>query len=465
MKLNFSSLKLKDDALSTAPMSFSDPDFLKALVGIMNLIGVETAPRDVLVKWQEAQIRNLLRHVVARSPFWRARLQTTAREPALSLCDIPILTRLELARQVSEEGALLGLADKIKVFQHGTSGSSGNPVKFFVSQINGSYNGLRSVAQYFMEGRDLSLNRTRMRTLSYKQAQEVKGGLPLGFQYRTTPSWIGPFSKFVNTGKQRDISYLNPNPERLVAEMCREPMGYLVVQPRLLESFRRNGVLERLVEGEIAMVIALTEGIDDKLREIFIRRGIPVRCNYSSEEVGLIASECELSVGYYHVASSNVIVERGETVPTLPNSAPLSRVLVTHLHSYASPIIRYDLGDCASFHDSCPCGHHGLTLSNISGRSKNLILHADGSVAPFSPKASDLSMLDFDEFRIRQVTTDHLIVEIAGCKNFTEERRAALVQLLKGLAGQEFMIDILLVGAIEWGAGVKRLAFCNEIIM
>ena len=58
-------------------------------------------------------------------------------------------------------------------------------------------------------------------------------------------------------------------------------------------------------------------------------QNIPVRGNYSSEEVGIIGYECEHYPANYHVAHSNVIVEvdNKSNVAIGPNT--LSRVLLT----------------------------------------------------------------------------------------------------------------------------------------
>ncbi|WP_204310603.1 hypothetical protein, partial [Escherichia coli] len=90
---------------------------------------------------------------------------------------------------------------------------------------------------------------------------------------------------------------------------------------------------------------------------------------YSSEEVGSIGLECQANAGVYHVSTSNVLVEIIPAASVRTVSGTTGLVLVTHLHSYATPFIRYDLGDIATLADRCPCGHDGPVLSNIQGRS------------------------------------------------------------------------------------------------
>jgi phenylacetate-CoA ligase len=93
------------------------------------------------------------------------------------------------------------------------------------------------------------------------------------------------------------------------------------------------------------MFIPLSEEISHDLRQSFCMQNIPVRGNYSSEEVGVIGCECQHYPGNYHVAHSNVIVEIDKNSSVTVGDNTLSRVLLTHLHSYATPFIRYDVGD------------------------------------------------------------------------------------------------------------------------
>ncbi len=49
------------------------------------------------------------------------------------------------------------------------------------------------------------------------------------------------------------------------------------------------------------------------------------------------------------------------------------RVVVTDLHNYAMPLIRYDIGDYATPGPRCACGRAHTTLSAIAGRERNLL--------------------------------------------------------------------------------------------
>ena len=68
----------------------------------------------------------------------------------------------------------------------------------------------------------------------------------------------------------------------------------------------------------------------------------------------MIGSECEKIHGNYHVATSNVIIEVSKAAHINLGNKRLGRLLVTHLHSYATPFIRYNVGDVSSLTIAVP---------------------------------------------------------------------------------------------------------------
>jgi phenylacetate-CoA ligase len=456
LPLDFSEAPLRNRAFSEKPMSFID-EAPKALLGaIIDVVAIETGNRAAREHWQRKQLHNLLQHAGQRSAFWRERIGAKNIK-GISLSDLPVLTRSDVVKQVETEGSLLP-SGPIATKGHATSGSSGTPVQFFISQMNGDYNNIRSIAQYFMEGRDLTFNRTVFKA-STRNLTEA------GFAVENTTGWLGPLNPFFKFGNYKKITHSHPNRDLLFKELMKDPIGYLVAQPSLVESVFYDGDISFLYENGTKMFIPTGEEAERDLRDKFVALGIPVRANYSSEEVGFIAAECKDCPENFHVAQSNVIVEVDNRDSVVVDSNRLGRVLVTHLHSYATPFIRYDIGDFATLSEVCRCGHDGQVLSNICGRKKRLIKHSDGSVSRFGFGVGRiLEIVKCDEYRVRQTALDTIEVEIGGIDQLNADQKAALKSFFKDLAGDEFQIHINAVRTIDWGNAAKRLAFHSEVI-
>ena len=415
MKFDFANFPLSDRAFSERPMTFCEPGAARFLSAMLELTAIETGARKARETWQAAQLRNLLAHAVERSAFWRDRLGSRIPIADRDLATLPILSRRDLRAQVEAEGALLKPADKVGVRAHATSGSSGAPVRFFVSEMNMNYNTIRSLAQYFLEGRDLTLNRT---AVNYDR---TPGGQ--GFTVEKTPSWLGVLAPFIRSAANKEIKLLRADARDLWAELKRDPIGYLSIAPRLLDWLLQSVSPEEMKEAGAAMLILFAEPFDARIRARFSAAGVASRVSYSCEEVGPIAMECERCPGRFHVVTSNVVVEIAPGSETEVDGAVVGNVLVTHLHSYATPFIRYEVGDLASLADRCPCGHDGPVLANIVGRSKGLLKYPDGRLAPFYVPGNEMmAIAAFDDYRIRQTAPSKLVVEIGGRSALSAER-------------------------------------------
>jgi phenylacetate-coenzyme A ligase PaaK-like adenylate-forming protein len=454
MSFDLTRLPLTPAAFSRRPMTACEPAFINALAPCIDLIALETGPRQMRRQWQAAQLANLLTHAAARSAFWRARV---GKSPASSrLSALPVLTREQVREQVEREGALLRPADLIQVKRHQTSGSSGVPVAFFISEVGSRQTQMRILAQYLLEGRDLSLNKTVLST--------VLAAGPKGFEVKRDTSWLGPLAPYIRSGGVKTIRYAHPALKPFCQALESEPIGYLVAPTKGLELYFQQRTAADLKRAGVAMVIPLGEAMSPEMHAAFTAQDVPVRANYSCEEAGVLGVECPSTPGAYHVAESSVIVEVTDEAAAIVDGQRLGRVLVTALLSYATPFIRYDIGDLASLAARCACGRDGPTLSNVRGRSKGFLSRADGAVVPFHLRAPVLTAIaSFDEYRIRQTEAARIVAEFARDPPLTEAEAQGFHDLIAGHAGPGFFVEIRSVDRIDWGAGVKRLGFQNEM--
>jgi phenylacetate-CoA ligase len=123
-----------------------------------------------------------------------------------------------------------------------------------------------------------------------------------------------------------------------------------------------NNLAEKLVsEGVSYDNIKFVKGTSEKIfpsykKNVLAAFNVPIVSEYGAAECGIIAFECE--AGNMHVQKENVILEEID-----------NRAIVTNLHSYSLPIIRFDLGDYIALSNvNCKCGRHDQVVSEIKGR-------------------------------------------------------------------------------------------------
>lgn len=100
---------------------------------------------------------------------------------------------------------------------------------------------------------------------------------------------------------------------------------------------------------------------------------------YGSSEAGRVAGEC--SAGNLHVfefsCHAEVLDPAGK--PALPGEE--GRLILTPLHNYAMPLIRYDSSDVAQVGPyECPCGCPLPTLKRIAGRTVEFFATREGNL-------------------------------------------------------------------------------------
>jgi phenylacetate-coenzyme A ligase PaaK-like adenylate-forming protein len=456
MRFDFSDMPIRNRAFGEKPMTFCDPEPKNFLSAILDVAAIETGHPPAREHWQTAQLRNLIKHATERSTFWQQRIGTP-KLSGVSLSALPILERGAVMKQVVDEGSLLRPGDQIAVNTSSTSGSSGVPVKFFASGMNARYNHVRSVAQYLLEGRDLTLNRVQVDYTPHLAKE--------GLKVTRSEAWLGALSSFFGCGANKVIEYFRPDMKQFREELERDAIGYLVTAQWTVDTLLQSIDLFALKRAGLHMWISVADAVDPALREALKSQGVAVRSTYSAQEVGPIGFECEHVPGNYHVATSNVIVEvdSGQSYRLGPHR--LGRVLVTHLHSYATPFIRYDIGDLASLAPACLCGRPGPTLSNVYGRGKNLLKHRDGTVSPFYLGTSLIAKLpEFKDYRIRQTDIATIVIEIGGRADLNPNEQNTIIDLIRKQAGDEFRVEVKVVPEIDWRGSVKKLGFYNEVL-
>ena len=124
--------------------------------------------------------------------------------------------------------------------------------------------------------------------------------------------------------------------------------------------------------------LTVSDRIDPELRElvneVFESKIID---SYSSEEFGYIALQCPKH-NHLHVWAPSVVIE---IVDELGNPCPVGipgRVLVTSLHNFAMPLIRYEIGDVAQFGAACESGLAWPVIERIVGRTRAAVTLPNG---------------------------------------------------------------------------------------
>ena len=198
--------------------------------------------------------------------------------------------------------------------------------------------------------------------------------------------------------------------------------------------------------------------------------GIPVTDLYSSREAGYVALQCP-EHDHYHVQSENLFVEvvDNDGQPCKPGET--GWVLVSTLHNYASPLLRYDMGDYAELGEPCDCGRGLPVITRTMGRVRNMAVLPGGERRwPYVHKVYDaLRDIYGNDIPVRQVqlvqkSTEKIEVRLATDTPLPDKSEQRLRSVIHGILGHPFTVDFSYLDEIPRQTGGKYEEFMCEVV-
>ncbi len=347
---------------------------------------------EVLRAHQLRQLRALLSHAVKtvahyKHGDYRSWLSDSASAWS-GFQALPILTRREVQRlgvelQAAELPAYHGTASEGQ-----TSGSTGVPLRYWTTPLAQTFWNAVVMRDHFWHRRDFSARHAFIRA-----SRDV--GL--------APGWGPPSSALFTAGESAVVSSQRTTAELLDWLVDLDP-DYLRVQPITIRALARLALDRKLPLKRLREVRTVGETVTDSLRELVRAAwGVPIVDLYSSSECGMLALQCPMS-GEYHSQSEVAIVEVVDSSGKVCEAGEIGRVVVTPLHNFAMPLIRYDTGDFAEAGHPCRCGRGLPTLKRILGRRRNRLHLPDGNTT--WPQLSSMPWQELapavERFQLRQ---------------------------------------------------------------
>ena len=329
---------------------------------------------DQLAQRQLLQLGQLAAHAHRHSPFYhqlfdRCGIGAKELRSREELGSVPLLTRQALVEQAesihcTEVPQAHGPAQSVQ-----TSGSTGEIVEVRRTALNQLMWRALTMRDHLWHQRDFSQSAAFVRANTRPQdddaiARKEGWGVPVTLLFETGPAYRQPLSLSVS---EQAAWLLRRNPRYLLT--------YPTNLSALLDEFDRLGEFPSALKEVRTIGETFSPALEARCREVFALDAVDV---YSAQEVGAIALQCPVS-GLYHVQSESLIVEVLSEDGSACNEGQIGRVVITDLHSFATPIIRYEIRDYAEVGGACPCGRGLPTLKRVLGRRRNMVTLPDGS--------------------------------------------------------------------------------------
>jgi phenylacetate-CoA ligase len=388
----------------------------------------------------------LLGHARRHSPYWRNRLQPAGDSVDLAaLTRVPILTRTQLQQGGTALHAFGEGMTERQLSTASTSGSTGQPVtvKKLIAIARPTY-----AAASMLE--------KRWQQMDPEAVTAVIRDAPDG-AHRVQNPLVSNRPSMVHV---RNL--IRHSPQALLEWLRALRPRFLITVPSMAERLAQLA----LAKGggpPIDKIMAFAEVVTARQRSLCQAAfGARIVNRYSSEEVGWIALQCPKH-DHLHVLSSLVHVEivDGDGAPCPPGKP--GHVLLTGLHSYPMPLIRYAIGDVAEFGPRCDCGITLPVIRRVLGRQRNFLRMPDGSDR-LARLAGDhwQELPEVREFRLVQYG-DGVVEAFLRCDTpLGPQGQARARALLQRVLGHPFAVVVTEVAAIDWGNSYKREEFVRK---
>lgn len=419
------------------------------IVDVNFICSLEQAPAPLHQAFQAPLLARLVGFAAMASAGWREWLASADRAAILAgeTASLPIMDRAGFRTLVQANGPLPLPREHGGCAPHATSGSTGMPVSFFISEF-----ALRMVrhhyaADHVRHGRNLLLCRAALgsRIESHPGREHV---------FAQGNPWL--LESHIYTRRNIDFSM-----QEHAVWLAKLAPAYLACNPAMLSGILQAYEAGMAPPGGMQQLMTFGATVEPALRARARRvLGASIRDRYSCEEIGPIALQCPHDSSDeppYHVCVANAIVEVVDDTGQACAPGKTGRVLVTGLHHWASPAIRYDIGDVASLRPQCSCGAQVPALFSLLGRKAALLRTPSGQARFVRLTASDwLGIAMVREYRLIQQTPDTVRVELVSAATLTSAQRTAIIRMLGERISAEFTWELHELPAIDWPPGEKR---------
>lgn len=257
-------------------------------------------------------------------------------------------------------------------------------------------------------------------------------------------SWGPPVSLLFESGPALQLP-INLSGDELFDRLAEFEAGNLVIYPNalgvLLDAAERRGARLASLRAIRTVGELVTPYLRERTQAVL---GLTIADAYTCQEAGYLALQCPDS-GLLHVMAESHLVEvlRPDGAPCEPGE--LGRVVITDMHNFATPVVRYALGDHAEVAPPCPCGRGLPTLARIVGRSRNLVLLPDGtrrwpSLGGFG-RGGFLHSVPILQYQCVQTHAERIEVRLVTARALTTEEEQLVAARMVTALGYSFQLE------------------------
>jgi phenylacetate-CoA ligase len=393
--------------------------------------------RSDIEKLQWQKLKALLEHAYNNSPYFQNVFRSLGLLPEdirdyADFQRLPLLTK-DSIRKHENEILIRAKGEALKMKY--TGGSTGNPLKVYFNRTSHEHRVAVTKRGYGWAGCEDG----RKQFLLWGAGDYREGRL----QY-----WKLMLHRLLLRHRYFDCFFFDNERKALcVREMNAYQPEFIIAYPNSLYSLAKY-IEENAIDLKFVprAIITGAEKVFPTQRAVIEKAfKASVFNSYGSREFMLMAMECEMRNGL-HLSSENIFFEILDKSGMPVGPGEQGEIVITDLHNYSMPFIRYRIGDVAvrSGDDApCACGRGLPKISDVSGRLLDLIVLPDGNEVPGEFFVRFIgNKPGIVEFRVEQNSLECLDIKLVTDETFTPAVLAVMQQDLRDVLGTTLLLNI-----------------------
>lgn len=212
-----------------------------------------------------------------------------------------------------------------------------------------------------------------------------------------------------------------------------------------------------------SIILGAEKASEDQIKLIESTFNCPVFNTYGCREFMLIASQCEERDGM-HISADNLFVEILKNGKPVDNGE-IGEVIVTDLHNYGMPFIRYKNGDLAIASEKpCSCGRGLPLIADVEGRIADAIITTEGKIVTglFFPHLMK-EFKEVEHFQVIQESKNLLTIKLIPRNYINQNTLNYMKDEIQKVCGKDMKINFELVNEIPLTASGKRRVTVSKV--
>lgn len=321
---------------------------------------LEWASKEEIAAWQEAQLSRVLSDAKKNIPYYRMHASGNR------LTDFPVLKR-NVVKDHAEE---LSLPERITTttIRDTTSGTTSLPVSFLLDRGHRERGAMQKA--FFSEWAGCRLGDPIMKIWGVFPSEDWRQRMRMAL------------SLWIRNMKMMDVvnvpaAVIDRYVQEIESSQPELIIGYANSMMEMAQYLYRKG---RTVDYRGTILSSTSSLTPDKYEKIHRVFQCPIFDRYGSREMVDIACDCDRHEGL-HVSPFMHHVEILDEADKPCPPGVMGRVVITQLFNPVMPLIRYDMGDMATWaEEPCSCGRNWPLLKTIDGRAISIFKQRDGGL-------------------------------------------------------------------------------------